>query len=195
MAKGKDYRITMEQGQFLLGLAVGFRTMPDKLGARTFTAIERAAGDRDVLALYDAIKTVSPLLREHGKKRGDMFGPADNWDIEKDKDGNLKSGSMKDEQVEVDIRLSDKAISGAMWCMLFASHPDSAAPRAGSKIMVDVLQPLAFRLRRLMALEDELGIRNAKSKEWPEDDADEQDEHEDTKVLPAPIAMKAEAAS
>lgn len=178
MAKSKDYAVTMEQGQVVLGLATAFR-MPEKLGTKTYTAIERASAERDVLCLYDAIKRVSPMLRKSGKQQGNMFGPEDAWDMKLDADGFPISGDIKDVTREVTLQLSEKAVSGAMWLLLFASHPDSQMPHAGAKLMSDVLFPLAFRLRRLMALEDELGLRNATSKAWAEDE-------EEVQALPEP---------
>lgn len=169
MAKTKEYKITVQQGQALLGLALNFR-MPDKLGSKAFTSIERAAAERDVLALYDSIKRISPMLRKTGKEQGQMFGPEEMWEIKKDAEGKPIAGSATNEQAEVALALSDKAVSGALWCLLFALHPDSPAPHAGPMLASDVLYPLAFRLRRLMALEDELGLRNAPSKVWEEDE-------------------------
>lgn len=184
MAKPKEYAITMEQGQFLLGLATQFR-MPDKLGAqKIFTAIERAAAERDVLSLYDAIKHVSPMLRKTGKERGNMFGPEENWEIKHDADGNPMAGDVKNVAQEVKLLLSEKAVSGAMWCILLCCHPETPLAHAGAQQMSDLLFPLAFRLRRLMALEDELGLRNAKSKDW------EEDEEPETPALAAPAEQK-----
>lgn len=188
MAKGKDYRITAGQGQFLLGMILGWRTMPEKLGeSKKFSPVERAAADRDVLVLYDEIKKVSPLMRRQSKERGNMFGPEENWDLKKTADGSMKSGDMLDESLEVPLHLTEKAVSGAMWLILFACHPESAFPRAATNTVADILQPLAFRLRRLAALEDELGLRNAKSREWPEDDSEEE-----LHALAAPEAPAAE---
>lgn len=167
MAKTKDYSVTMEQGQFLLGLAQKF-AMPEKLGAKQFSTVERLAAERDVLALYDSIKVVSPYLRKPTKEQANMFGPEENWEIKKDAAGKLESGDVKDTAQLVELPLSERAVSGAMWCLLLCTHPDSPQPRAGAKIMSDVLIPLAFRLRRLAALEDELGLRNAPTKRWEE---------------------------
>lgn len=175
MAKNKEYKITVQQGQALLGLAMNFR-MPEKLGSKTFTAIERAAAERDALALYDSMKRVSPMLRKTGREQGKMFGPEDLWEVKRDAEGMPIAGDVKNDQAEVEISLTDKAVSGALWCLLFALHPDSTAPHAGPMLASDVLFPLAFRLRRLMALEDELGLRNAPSKVWGEDEEAEAQE-------------------
>lgn len=193
MAKTKGYTVTMEQGQFLLGLAQKF-SMPEKLGtAKQFSAIERVAAERDVLALYDAIKTVSPFLRKSTKEQANMFGPEENWEIKRDVAGKLESGDVKDTTQVVDLPLSERAVSGAMWCLLLCTHPDSPHPRAGAKIMSDVLIPLAFRLRRLAALEDELGLRNAASKRWEE--TEEPDEVEADRRAEPRVVVKATEAS
>lgn len=168
MAKWKEYSLKMEQGQFLLGLAFDFR-MPEKLGQKAFTGIERVAGERDVLALYDAIKRVSPMIQKRGREFGKMFGPKENWDFKRDESGTIVSGDVKNTEAEVSIQLDESAVSGAMWCLLLVSHPESATARSVPSLMSDIVFPIAIRLRRLTALQEELGITSAQSKAWQED--------------------------
>lgn len=179
MAKAREYSVTMEQGCCLLQMVMGF-TMPPKLGEKAYSAIERVTVERDVVELFDAIKAVSPLMRRRGPEHGDMFGPEENWEIAKNKDGNPVTGDVKDVTTEVKISLTEKAVSGAMWLLFFAMHPDSPLPRATAKIRSDLLFPLAWRLHRKTSLEAELGLKSAKSKEWMED---EPSAEEDTTVL------------
>jgi hypothetical protein len=169
MAKTKDYTITAEQGQFLLGLLTQFR-MPEKLGAKPFSAIERAAGERDALALYEALKSASPIMLNTHRRATMMFGPEENWTVNKDDQGLPTGGDIKSLTLEVLVSMSDQAVSGALWVLLFATHPESPFNHANPRVMCDLIWPLVHSIRRTKALQAELGLWNAASKNWGEED-------------------------
>jgi hypothetical protein len=165
---GKSFQVTAEEGQLLLGLTLQF-SCPEKLGAKTFSPIQRMSINRDVMALYDAIRKVSPLLQRRDRKGGRMFGPESNWDLRREDNGDITTGDIVRNDLAVEVELSARARDGAAWVIVFACHPESKLPQAGISLQNDVLLPLAAKLKRRKAVDEELEVYREKVRDWSDD--------------------------
>lgn len=160
--------LTGDEGQFLLGLSLQFDA-PEKLGAKTFSPIERMTINRDVMELYDALRAASPLLKRRDKRGGRMFGPEGNWDIQRKENGDIISGDMRDVDAAVETQMSYRALSGLTWLLVFACHPESKTPRAGIALQNDIVFPLIAKIRRRKAFEAELELAQ-QPRSWIDDE-------------------------
>lgn len=144
MASDAVFRITHEEGQFLLRYSGGVR-IPEKLGEEKFDLAERSFADDALSSLRSVLKTYSPILQ---RDRRACFGNADNWTPQ---DGNGAAWKMIDPDRTQEVRFNEDAIDGAYWCMLLALHPASPAPMNPGEIG-DVVWPLARKLGLTSAL-------------------------------------------
>lgn len=164
----KAFAITAEEGQLLLGLTLQF-ACPEKLGPKTFSPIQRLSINRDVMALYDALRKVSPLLQRRDRKGGRMFGPESNWEIKREDNGDITTGDVVRQDLQVEVDLTARARDGAAWVIVFACHPESKLPQAGISLQNDVLFPLAAKIKRRRAVDEELEVYREKVRDWSDD--------------------------
>lgn len=147
-------KISLLQGHLLLETAYTF-TMPESLDKTSYSTVERAVAMQCVAKLFRELKAHSPKLQ--GPEKLSIFGPSEFW--KKETNG---SWTMKDPDVNIEIRLDDDAIEGAYYCLLVLLHPSSPrkAP-VGAGVMDDILWPLAKTLRLYSMLERDLGLQSA----------------------------------
>lgn len=180
------FRLTIEQCQFLLNSSVGFN-LPDKLGEATYTFVDKSLASDEVRSLYRALRAYSPAMQDASlnKRRLPIFGEKTAWDIELDEKGGIKAASLKHPETPVSLELDNDSVSGAMWCLLLAVHPDSKESRVGVSSAETLVWPTAVILGKSRALRDAIGLtRTEKRRRWDDDPAEEK---------PAQPAVVAEA--
>lgn len=167
MSKKVEVDLRAEEGQFLLNMCNNFN-LPDKkdrdgkINEDGFLVVEQNIARDEVRMLLRELKAHSPLMCKRGKDFRMIFGDPENT---------LKEGentSIKDLDAPTRVKLDTDAMSGAVWCMIFALHPSMMA--AGAIIAENVVWPLAVKLRKTDALRDFLGLNNkSKAKTWKDD--------------------------
>jgi hypothetical protein len=162
MSKVKEVRITVEEGNFLLQVAMGF-DLPEKLkDDEKFSHLDRVQAREEVRLLYKELKAHSPHMT--AEKKLFLFGPKECWEPFETKD---KSGApvtlhriKSPKETEV-LRLTDESISGAIWILRLSLDP--ASPIQQSVALCDELVwPLAEKLRKVGMLREMLGLQTAK---------------------------------
>ena len=166
MAKVK---ITYQQGQFLMNSSVGFH-LAEKLGDDSYSHIDRSIAADEVRQLFKVLKSYSPRAQRFGKENRIWFGELDAWEEVK-KDGEVVGGELKDPEREIELNLDDDAISGVMWCLVVALHPDAKEHRVGVALAENVVWPIAEQFGRVGALKDvlKLGPGSKGRRRWPTD--------------------------
>ena len=165
------FRLTLEQCQFLLNSSVGFN-LPDKLGEATYTFVDKSLASDEVRCLYRALRSYSPAMQDAAlnKRRLPIFGAKADWDLELDEKGSLKNATLKTPDAVFQVDLDEDAVSGAMWCLLLAIHPDARDHAVNVSTAETIVWPLANTLRKAKALRDAIGLtRTEKRRRWDND--------------------------
>lgn len=182
-------RLTTEEGQGILRIAINFQ-LPEKLGEKQYTFIERSLAADEVKKFYKALRDQSELLK--GKKRYILFGPARNYLEYKDEKGNVNHSTV-DVDLEIPIGIDKDAKSGAIWCLIVALHPGSPLyQRAGEHY--STFWPIAEKLKCVRAVQKEIGLDQAKPRRWDFDDEEPPANGDEKKPEPAEPPKAAEPA-
>ena len=166
-----NFRLTLEQCQFLLNAAVGF-TPPDKLGDVVYGPVEKALAYDEARALYKVLRSLSPSLQDVSiaKRRLSVFGPVEEWEFDVDPAGNPVSGRLREPNKDIPISLESESVSGAMWCLLLAVHPEGRDHRVGVSVAETIVWPIATRLGKVKALREAIGLNKVeKRRRWDDD--------------------------
>lgn len=161
-------KLTSEQCQFMLNAAVTFAP-PDKLGDGTYGFIEKALAADEVRALYRVLRSYSPALQDSAlnKRRIPVFGLVSDWEFDKDATGQPTGGRLLTPDKEHNIVLDDDSVSGIMWCLLLALHPDGRDHRVSVTVAENIVWPIAKRLSKVQALRDAIGLNKVeKRRRW-----------------------------
>jgi hypothetical protein len=173
MAKIQKVKLTAEQGQLLLMMSANFQP-PEKLGEATYGAVERAQAREEVRLLFRDLKSVSPHVQAIGRKQRVLFGPPDNWEeIQNDK-GEVTNYQVKDTTREIEMRLTEDAVSGLLWCLVTYMDPSSPAP-ISVMVAENVVWPLVAKLGKNQALREALGLDKAQPRRWKDDPEKDQE--------------------
>lgn len=164
MSKEEKFKLSVEEGQQLLLICHNF-ALGEKLGDTPYNVMDRALATEEVRALYRELRSRSPLM--HRPERWLLFGPGDNYQDVKGTNGNVGHQTLN-LALEVEVSLSEEALSGAMWCLLAALHPASGQTR-GAGLQEDVFWPLARKLGLSKAIRKEIKLEEAKPRRWERD--------------------------
>ena len=166
MGNGLTIKVTIEEGQSLFMVAAGHR-FPEKLGETTFTKNERNGGNIALRRLYRDLTTYSPITQ--GNTKYTAFGPADCWEQGRGQSGDTDWFLVRSKG-EVTIELSEKAIHGATWILIFLLHPESQFC-ASAGVQENILWPLVDKLKKRVAIEKFIGVDAATYKDFEDDPA------------------------
>jgi len=171
---GKDIKVklTTDEGQQLFLMASNF-VLPKKLGDQAFSVADRGVAADEVRALFRAMKGYSPYAQT-GERRT-VFGPKKCW--EEIKDGEKVSGHrMLDHDHETEVRLSEDAVSGVVWLLLLAIHPQEDESKQGREIppfnvgAQDLfIWPVAEKVKKVKAIREFMGMNKAAHRRWDDD--------------------------
>ena len=173
------YVVTQDQGQFLMEMSTSpyigeGKGFPAKLANHSFNDRDRARNMRHIDRMYDALRSKSPLCIRYHEAR---FGPEKNWVDDVMRDGGFplpyKKLNVEAASVEkVDLPLDFKALWGAKWCLLLATHPESPAIKSPA-YQATLVWPLAGVLQSVKWLERMIGLNEAAELVHEFDDAAE----------------------
>jgi hypothetical protein len=167
MAKSQKVKLTAEQGQLLLMMAVNFQP-PEKIGDATYSPVERAQAREEVRLLFRDFKAISPHVQALGKKQRLLFGPADGWEEVRNDKGEIIQFEVRDTSREIEVRLSEDSVSGLLWCL--ATFMDSGSPAPVSVMVAEnVIWPLVEKLGKVRALQEALGLDKGQPRRWKDD--------------------------
>jgi hypothetical protein len=175
----RDVELTTNQAQFMLHLAVAFE-LPARLGKKAFTPEERVWANEEVRVFLAELKALSPYTRQTGKEFRTAFGRKEDWEEERGPKRELLRVSLKpsSRDREYKLKLSDEAMSGAVWCLEFALYPgetveDGRGIRenrvATAQEADEFVWPIARRLRKTQALRKEIGLTEAPRRRLEDD--------------------------
>ena len=167
MGKTHKVKVTVEQGQLLLLMSANYQP-PEKLGETAFGTVERAQAREEVRMLFRDLKSVSPHLEMPGRKQRLLFGPVENWEEIRDEEGVTTNFQVRETGRECEVRLSEDALSGLLWCLVTYMDPGSPAP-VSVMVAEHVVWPLAARLGKVQALREALGLDKAHPRRWKDD--------------------------
>lgn len=156
-------QLTVEEGNFLLASSAVYQ-LPEKLGENTFSVADRAIAGDELRSLYKSLKSYSPMAQR--KERYLVFGPADNF-----KGVNSAQGQTWETinlKLEVEVRLDDDAVSGAIWCLLSGLHPESKFCERPMN-QEDCLWPLVAKFGKTKNLREMIGYAKGAPRRWKND--------------------------
>lgn len=159
--------LTVEEGNALVALSSGFK-FQDKLGDHSYTLVDQSTALDEVRLLYKELRRKSPLMQL--PERYKRFGPERAWSQVTDEDGKI-GYKLIEPLIEVTVNLDVDIISGIIWCLIVALHPQSAFVQSTS-IQEDLLYPIAIKMCRLRTIREYIGLVQGKSRgsRWDTDD-------------------------
>jgi hypothetical protein len=165
-----EYKLPLECCQFLLNAASKFG-LPDKLGDVNYTSVDKSLAYDEVRHLYRVLRAASPALQDSSlSSRLPIFGTVDEWEFEYDANKKPVTGRLKDPAKEVVLDLDSTSVSGAMWCLLLALHPEGREHRVNVTLAETVVWLIAERLRKRQTLKEALGLTKVeKRRRWDDD--------------------------
>ncbi|MGH7260552.1 MAG: hypothetical protein ACREI9_07695 [Nitrospiraceae bacterium] len=183
LMNGKPIKVTCAMGQRLLKVALNF-ALPEKLDEKhPYSIVERGMAAEEVRALYRELQKVSPMTQH--PERWTLFGPEENFAPLRGDAQAITGYRMMDSNLEIQIGLSEDALSGTVWCLLAMLHPSSAIV-LGAGEQEDIAWPLAERIKRTRVIRKTIGLDEGKSTRWKSDEeleAAPEKEKKDEKVL------------
>lgn len=180
MTEELKVRLTCEEGNILFQIAAGF-ALPEKLGDQTFTVADRGIAADEVKELYLALKAYSPMAQK--AKRLLIFGPLDNLGPEAVNRDGVKYREFINPKLEVEVRLNEDAVSGAVWCILGAVTPASGDRMSlAVEAQSELLWPIAAKFGKVRAIRELVGYLKGTPRRWKSDeDYAKEDKKEDKK--------------
>lgn len=154
MTKAKLEKITLGQAQYLLRGAVAFRTLPERVGELTFKFEERSGAQLELWDLMRELTSRSPLWQKHKRIQ---FGPESEWEQK-----GPGIAALKDNEKEVEIRITERARTAAFWLCVLGIHPQSGEIEP-LPTQLETILPLAERLRFRDKLFDYCGFGESKA--------------------------------
>lgn len=179
MGDALKVKLTCEEGDLLFRISAGFG-LPEKLGKHTLGVGDRAVAADDVRALFRLLRTYSPMAQT--SKRLILFGPADNR--EKKTESAIRCDGCGREvrvesvtyplinpDLEVEVKLDDEALSGAVWCILGVVFPGEGEKVAlAVQVQNDIIWPIAAKLGRTKAIREFVGYSEGTPRRWKTDE-------------------------
>lgn len=104
-------KATQDQFQWVMYFLGSF-IMPDKLGTREYTPIERARIQERISALFDDLLPHSYYAQQHGEEYLSCFGDKDDWIPDPNKPGEKKAARPSK---MYEVELGQKGASGMIW--------------------------------------------------------------------------------
>ncbi len=169
--------LSVEEGHALLLLSSGF-SLPEKLGADSYTVADRAIADDEVRKLFRELRSRSPLM--HTRERWNRFGPVlgkgpDGTDVEiwqeiKNEGGRIGHRLIAPE-FQVEISVNEEVISGIVWCLIAGIHP--ASPQSVPLALKEtVLWIVAGKIGMVQVIRQTTGLNDTKvqPRRWKTDD-------------------------
>ncbi len=168
---GAVIRATQDQFQWVMFYVGGFM-MPEVVGNRRYTQVERARIQEKISALFDDLLPHSYYAQQFGEEFAAYFGDKEDWAMDPNKPGEYKPVKKGKEYA---VEMSQKGISGLVW--LFSvlltpaeiikaktpmekdglSHPYSVAPMLASRFIWPMVKQIGkeVELRRAVGLDDQ----------------------------------------
>lgn len=159
MSKARRFKITHDEGQFLLKMAAIIRA-PKMLGKEPLEELQPFIDDW-ITHLRGTLKAYSPRLTEEKRL---SFGDRDAWAVDPE---NSKQWKLVDGTREKEVRFDDDDLEGGYWIMRLAADPRSDF-RVPLDMVGDFIYPLARKLGYYEALRSALGLADVtKAKRVP----------------------------
>jgi len=165
-------KLSIEEANRLFVVTGPFE-LPAKLGDKlTYMDTERSIAALEVVQLYKTLRSMSPIHQL--KERRYCFGPADAWKavfLENEKNGKpepteeISGYQMIDPERKIEIRLSEDAASGLMWCLIYQLHPASKGA-LNNTYFAALAWSTAEKAGLAPALREFLGITTAPKRRW-----------------------------
>lgn len=164
MPKDVKVTLTVEEGNSLFVTAVLFKP-PKKYGDKAeFTIPEMSIAAQEVHLLYKELKARSPIALRPERRL--VFGPVASWDEFKHE--NESGFRLVRPDTEVEIRLSEDAMSGLVWCLVYRLHPTSEGfNNIGS---CHLAWSIAEKAKKVKAVKEFIGLEGAPRRRWADDD-------------------------
>lgn len=164
MGKETKVKVTVEEGNSLFITAVLFKP-PKKYGDKPELSVpEISVAAQEVHELYKEMRARSPIAQR--PERRAVFGPLAAWDEIKTENGSVFSLSKPD--TEVELRLSEDALSGLVWCLIYRLHPSSEG--FNNTASANLAWSIATKAKKLKAIREFIGLEGAARRRWADDD-------------------------
>jgi hypothetical protein len=168
MTKRTSLTVTVEEGQTLFLQSAVFQ-LPDKLGeGNSFPITERSVAADEVRSLWRELKGHSPIYQK--ARRQVVFGPVEAWEEVVGENG-ASGWKLKKPETTVELKLPDEAVSGIVWCLLLAVHPESKTVENLGK-QDDICWPVAQKIRKTTALRELLKLSTSTRRTFADDPAE-----------------------
>ena len=160
-----ELKLTHRQGNHILAYLGSGVGLPEKLGKEEFDVAQRSFANDEMRLARQALLSYSQM---YAKKRKVLFGNADNWKLRDEASGVY---NLVDQEITIDVKLSEEQERGIYWILLLMAHPGSPGA-VGIDTLDEVVWPIAEALGLKNDLREMTGLNQRKLPRLPKRDSD-----------------------